>query len=72
MRRKLGVRVMTIREATALVLLYRACLRATTVDQLRNAARMAVEHVPDLKEHNVFPNFPFKSHRTLEQMSRLP
>jgi len=74
---------MTIREATALVLLYRACLTATRTGELRRAARQAVEHVPALTEHAVqvdchgllMPpqptrsSFPFFSHRTMAEVA---
>jgi hypothetical protein len=64
--------MMTIREATALILLYRTCLTGTTVDEIRNAARMAVVQVPELTEYDLckvkFSKFPFKSHRTQAQV----
>ena len=68
--------MMTIREATALVMLYRTCLIHGDV-VCRNAARMAVAYVPELTEYNVFEKllhvtpaetFPFKLHRTQAQV----
>ena len=60
---------MTIRETTAMVLLYRACLTVGTASDLRYAAYRAEQFVPDLADYAA-DSYPWRSHRTMAEVIR--